>query len=306
MIRVSSTVLVDLRAASKPGRDRRDDHRARGGTRSPRAASSATSIRFATVDDDPPGALAARRCRAGRDDRDQRRRQRPGGDELEDQVGQAERGEERVELAAGAERVADDDDADPAEDPGDEERAGDDQARPGEGARRVTRRVTSRSDGRWPGRPRVGAAIGGPEARRRDVGVDLRRREALVAEQLLDDPQVRAAVEQVRRERVAERVRRDAVRQAGPAAEQVEPVAQAADAERRRRGGSGRSRSGVVARAAWRRREEHRPAVLEVRRERRPRRPARAARSAPCGPCRAPGSRRAAGPATRGPRPPAR
>ena len=92
-------------------------------------------------------------------------------------------------------------------------------------------------------RARMGAAVGGPEAGRRDVRVDLRRREALVAEQLLDDAQVRAAVEQVRRERVAERVGRDAVRQAGPAAEQVEPVAQAADAERPRRGGSGRPRS---------------------------------------------------------------
>ena len=54
-----------------------------------------------------------------------------------------------------------------------------------------------------------------------------------MAEQLLDDPQVGAAVEQVRREGVAERVRRHAVGQAGPAAQEVEPVAQAADAERR-------------------------------------------------------------------------
>ena len=78
----------------------------------------------------------------------------------------------------------------------------------------------------------MGAAIRGAEPGRRDVGVDLGRRKALVAEQLLDDAEVRAALEEVRRERVAEGVRRDADRQAGPPPEQVEPVAQAADAER--------------------------------------------------------------------------
>ena len=66
-----------------------------------------------------------------RDDRDERRRQRPGGDQLEDQVRDAERGEERVELGR-PEGVADDDDPDLAEDPRDEERAGDDQPGAGE------------------------------------------------------------------------------------------------------------------------------------------------------------------------------
>ena len=68
-------------------------------------------------------------------------------------------------------------------------------------------RVAPRPAGGRRGRPPGGAG--------RDVRVDLRRREALVAEQLLDDPQVRAAVEQMGRERVPQRVRRDAVREAG-------------------------------------------------------------------------------------------
>ena len=46
----------------------------------------------------------------------------------------------------------------------------------------------------------MGAPIGGPQARRRDVGVDLRRREALVPEQLLDDAEIGAALEEVRGE----------------------------------------------------------------------------------------------------------
>ena len=49
---------------------------------------------------------------------------------------------------------------------------------------------------------------------------------------LLDDPQVRPAVEEVRREAVAERVRRDAGREARDPPQAVEPVAQAADAQR--------------------------------------------------------------------------
>jgi len=92
--------------------------------------------------------------------------------------------------------------------------------------------------------------------------VDLGRREALVAQQLLDDPQVGAALEQVRRERVAERVRRDARRETGPAAQQVEPIAQPPDAERRAavvQEDLGRGRlpsSGTFG--------EERPAVLEI------------------------------------------
>ena len=74
--------------------------------------------------------------------------------------------------------------------------------------------------------------IGRPQAGRRDVRVDLGRGQALVTEQLLDDAQVGAPIEQVRCERVAERVRRHALGQAGATAQEVEPVAQPADAER--------------------------------------------------------------------------
>ena len=83
----------------------------------------------------------------------------------------------------------------------------------------------------------MGVAVGGRQATGRHVRVDLGRREVLVAEQLLDDAQVRAAVEQVRREGVPQRVGRDALGQAGAAAQAVEPVAQTTDAERRAAGG---------------------------------------------------------------------
>src|SRR5438093_2771059 len=50
-----------------------------------------------------------------------------------------------------------------------------------------------------------------------DMGVALRGREPAVAEQLLDHPEVGAVVEQVRGERVAQRVRAHAARDAGGA-----------------------------------------------------------------------------------------
>ena len=55
-------------------------------------------------------------------------------------------------------------------------------------------------------------------ARGIDLGVDLRRTEARMAEQLLQRPQVRTAAEQVRGEAVAQGVRRSALRQAEPRA----------------------------------------------------------------------------------------
>ena len=55
--------------------------------------------------------------------------------------------------------------------------------------------------------PRMGPSVDAAQAARRDVRVDLRRRQVGVAEELLDDPQVGAAVEEVRGERVAQRVR---------------------------------------------------------------------------------------------------
>src|SRR6476619_8175107 len=77
----------------------------------------------------------------------------------------------------------------------------------------------------------MGVAIGGCEAPRRDVRIDLGRRQVLVTEQLLDDAQVGATVEEMRRERVPQRVRRDALGETGGAAQPIEPVAQAPDAE---------------------------------------------------------------------------
>jgi hypothetical protein len=53
-----------------------------------------------------------------------------------------------------------------------------------------------------------------------------------VSEQLLDDPEVGATLEKVRRERVAERVRRDADGQARPLAEEIEAVPKPTDPER--------------------------------------------------------------------------
>ena len=165
--------------------------------------------------------------------------------------------------------------------------------------------VGARGAGAAP-RPRMGSA-GLAQATRRDVGVDLGRGQVLVAEQLLDDAQVRPAVEQVRRERVAQGVRRDAGRQAGRPDQAVEPVAQAAHADRARRrwlrNTARRQRVGRVprrrARTTWR------PSSSHVR-QRGDGRPARAGRCAPCGPCPGPGSRRAAGRGRRGRRRPAR
>ena len=76
-----------------------------------------------------------------------------------------------------------------------------------------------------------------------------------MAEQLLDDAQVRAALEQVGGERVAQRVRRDAVRQAGRA--RTAGRAGSAGRGRRadRRGGSGRSRPAASRRVTGRARE---------------------------------------------------
>ena len=104
---------------------------------------------------DPPGAIVlARREEPGRD-RDERRAEGPRGHELEDEVRDPERGKERVQLAAHAERRADDDDADVADHPRHEERSGDDQPGAGEGVgpvhgrprRRTTSVTTAMIDG---------------------------------------------------------------------------------------------------------------------------------------------------------------
>src|SRR5947207_2530714 len=68
----------------------------------------------------------------------------------------------------------------------------------------------------------MGSLVRGAQSRRRDMGIDLCRRQALVAQQLLNDPQVGAPVEQMRGEAVAKRVRRDAEREAGPRPQPIE------------------------------------------------------------------------------------
>src|SRR5262245_50313129 len=105
--------------------------------------------------------------------------------------------------------------------------------------------------------------------------VDLGRGEALVAEQLLDDAEIGPTLEQVGRERMAEGVWRDADRETRPLPQQVEPVAQATNAERLApmvqedlgRAGVGAAaarRGGASAGSEWG------PAVVEVRPQRRP------------------------------------
>ena len=162
------------------------------------------SIRLITVETTRQACALLVRARAGPATIGiERRRQGPGRDELEDQVRDAERGEERVEVAARRTCRAM------------TTRRTQPRTRETRNAPETMRPARARPAVRGHGagvatRPRVRLPIGGLEPAGRDVGVDLGRREVLVAEQLLDDAQVRAAVEQVRRERVAQRVRRDA------------------------------------------------------------------------------------------------
>ena len=118
-------------------------------------------------------------------------------------------------------------------------------------------------------RPRVRAVVDAAQALAVDVAVDLRRRERGVAEQLLDRPQVGAALEQVRRECVAQPVR---MRRDPPQRARVEPAA-AHREEERVLGAAARARA---ARARGSARATTRP-------------PRRAGRRAPCRPCRARG-----------------
>src|SRR3954463_867487 len=91
-------------------------------------------------------------------------------------------------------------------------------------------RRPSRSGG--PPSARVCLAIGGGEASRRNVRVDLGGGQVLVAEELLEEPQTRASVEEVRRKGVPQRVGRDAFWETRGAAQPIQPVAQTADPER--------------------------------------------------------------------------
>ena len=83
---------------------------------------------------DAPGAVFLVAAEHAGQDRDHRRAQRTGGDELEDRVGDAESGEVGVQLRARAELVGDDDDADIAKDARHEKRDGHDEAGAGKRA----------------------------------------------------------------------------------------------------------------------------------------------------------------------------
>jgi hypothetical protein len=83
--------------------------------------------------DHPPGVRLIVAFEEARDDRDHRRRQCSGRHELEDQVRDAEGREERVELR-GVEQLREYDQADPTQDPRDQEGPGHDQTGPGEPA----------------------------------------------------------------------------------------------------------------------------------------------------------------------------
>ena len=62
--------------------------------------------------------------------------------------------------------------------------------------------------------PRMGPAVDVPDPLAGEMRVELRGGDTRMPEQLLDDAQVGAALEQVRRERVAQRVRADPVGEA--------------------------------------------------------------------------------------------
>src|SRR5918998_396332 len=71
---------------------------------------------------------------------------------------------------------------------------------------------------RWvvlPSGSRVRTGVDSADALAGQVRVQLRRADTRMAEQLLDDAQVGSALQQVGRERVAQRVRADAVREPG-------------------------------------------------------------------------------------------
>ena len=61
----------------------------------------------------------------------------------------------------------------------------------------------------------MGPAVDLPDPLAGQVRVELGRGDTRMSEQLLDDPQVGAAFEQMRRERVAQRVRADPLGEAG-------------------------------------------------------------------------------------------
>ncbi len=123
---------LELLAREARRDDRHDDRREHEEARGEHGERDQHEVDDRRHDAPRPGRFAGgqQRCH----DRHERRRERSRGDELEDQVGDAERREERVEVGRGAERVADDDETHVAEDARDQECARDDDPRAGERA----------------------------------------------------------------------------------------------------------------------------------------------------------------------------
>ena len=143
-------------------------------------------------------------------------------------------------------------------------------------------------------RPGMRLAVHLDQVRGVDVRVALRRAELRVAEQFLDAAHVGAALQQVRRKRVAQRVRRDAEPRAAERdvlahqpvhAARREPLSAVVDEQRMLRA----PRCRPAGRALGRRDPARGPSSRGPRgtRESRRRRSASSARAAPCGPCRA-------------------
>ena len=130
--RVSSTVIAVV-SASKPG----TSHGTMAGantTMSDRQDEQCPEHQVRDARRDALGPRPLARGDEAGEHGDERRADRASRDELEHEVGDAERRVVRVEVRARAEHVAQDQDTDPAEDARDEERAGDGETGAREGA----------------------------------------------------------------------------------------------------------------------------------------------------------------------------
>ena len=166
MIRVMRTVSSVV-GASKPGATIGTSSGAKMAITRLSAASAMTT-RLMTLLARRQASASCCACAVAGEDRDQRRGQRPGDDQLEDGVGDAEGGEVRVQLAAGAELGADDQQPHPAQQPAGQRGHGQDQAGVGQHPSRRSGRPIRR-------RPQVPAAPdaagGGPSRPSRSPAV---------------------------------------------------------------------------------------------------------------------------------------
>src|SRR5213593_5180778 len=118
--------------------------------------------------------------------------------------------------------------------------------------------------GRATSRPRMVPPVHLPQPARRHVRVDLRGPDVRVPEQRLHDAEVGAPGEEMRRERVAQRMRRDAAAEAGGERTTAHELPHRLARERPPAGAEEEERARAPAQQA-------RPLLLDVRRERRTR-----------------------------------